>query len=123
MRTCTEHIASMVASACIEAKASLSTSNKQTPVSILITGGGALNRFLIELIEHHLDASCFEIEKVDDDTINFKEALIFAFLGMRTLLGEDNVFRETTGARADSISGSIHRPLTHSQAKHFSLLH
>ncbi|WAQ99547.1 ANMK-like protein [Mya arenaria] len=123
LRTCTEHVASMVADACFEAKPSIATTSHHPNRTVLITGGGALNKYLVELIGQYLDAQGFEIEQVDEETINFKEALIFAFLGMRCLLGEDNVFSETTGARQDSVSGSIHRPLSSGSAKHISLLH
>lgn len=89
---------------------------------ILITGGGALNKYLMELITEKLDGLDFEIEKADDDTINFKEALVFAFLGLRCLLGEENIFREITGSRSDTVSGSIHRPMPAANAKPISLL-
>ncbi|XP_045203224.2 anhydro-N-acetylmuramic acid kinase-like [Mercenaria mercenaria] len=120
LRTCTEHVALKVAEACIDAK-ELMPNNVSVP-SVLFTGGGALNKFLIELINEKLEGKGFKVEKADEDTINFKEALIFAFLGLRCLLGEENVFREITGSSSDTISGSIHRPLPTRTAKPISLL-
>ncbi|KAH3835253.1 anhydro-N-acetylmuramic acid kinase-like [Dreissena polymorpha] len=123
LRTCTEHVASMVAKACLEAKNSLATALPGNAPTVLITGGGALNKFLMENIRQLIEVQGLVVQEVDEETINFKEALIFAFLGMRCLLGVENVFRETTGARKDSVSGSIHRPATCPALKNKSLLH
>jgi anhydro-N-acetylmuramic acid kinase len=119
LRTCTEHVAFKVAEACIKAKELVPNVSVH---SVLFTGGGALNKFLLELIHEKLDGRGFEVEQADEDTINFKEALIFAFIGLRCLLGEENVFREITGSSSDTISGSIHRPLTSGAVKPISLL-
>lgn len=120
MRTCTEHIALKVSEACTDAKELMP--DDVTVPSVLFTGGGALNKFLMELIVDKLEEGEFEVEHADEDTINFKEALIFAFLGLRCLLGEENVFKDITGSRSDTISGSIHRPLPVGSVKPVSLL-
>jgi anhydro-N-acetylmuramic acid kinase len=74
---------------------------------MLITGGGSHNTFLVERIKHHVQDSrvqfCSPPELVD-----FKEAIVFAFLGVRRLVGLPNVARQATGAAADSVSGAIH---------------
>ena len=119
LRTCTEHIATMVANACLAVIPKLTSSS--TP-SVLVTGGGALNKYLMERIQVHMNGLKFSLEQADEATINFKEALIFAFLGLRCLLGEENVFKETTGAQTDTVAGSIHRPMMAGKAKHISLL-
>lgn len=109
----------MVANACTTAKPNVSRSHS---TSVLVTGGGALNKFLMECISARLNSHVLSLEPVDEMTINFKEALVFAFLGLRCLLGEENVFRETTGARADTVSGSIHRPMSVGRARPICLL-
>lgn len=108
MRTFTEHVVRRLKDACV-------INASQLPadvVPILVTGGGAFNKFLMDLFRKALSGTKLEIEKVDDETICFKEALIFAFLGLRCILGEENVLSCITGSKCDSVSGSIHRPLS-----------
>ncbi len=76
-----------------------------TPQSkVLITGGGAFNTFLIERIAYYSKA---ELVIPENKLINFKEALIFAFLGMLRSRGEINCLASVTGAKRDSSSGII----------------
>jgi len=44
----------------------------------------------------------------DLEIINFKEALIFAFLGVLRYRGDINIWRSVTGADKDSSAGTIH---------------
>ncbi len=79
-----------------------------TPKSkVLITGGGAKNKFLVELIE---ETSKSEIITPKKEIIDFKEALIFAFLALKKIKGELNVLSKFTGASNDSVSGMIFYP-------------
>lgn len=75
--------------------------------SIMITGGGAKNDFLIERIQHHIHS---QVIIPDQQLIDFKEALIFAFLGALYLEGEPNTISSVTGAQADVCSGVLHQP-------------
>lgn len=72
--------------------------------NILITGGGAYNRYLIELLDKVSDHSWVVPA---DDLINYKEAMIFAFLGVLRWRGEINCLSSVTGASADSSCGII----------------
>lgn len=72
---------------------------------ILITGGGAYNAFLIERMQFHLPK--LEIVIPDTKTLEFKEALIFALLGVLKLRNEINVLSSVTGAEMDHSSGII----------------
>lgn len=73
---------------------------------VLVTGGGALNAFLVAQIQKNTSA---EIIIPSAETVNFKEALIFAFLGVLKLRGEINVLSSVTGASKDHSSGIIYR--------------
>jgi anhydro-N-acetylmuramic acid kinase len=75
--------------------------------SMLVTGGGALNDFLIERMKAHTNVS---IEIPDQKIIDFKEALIFAFLGLLRLEGINNVLGSVTGSGQDHCSGVITYP-------------
>ena len=72
---------------------------------ILITGGGAYNEFLIERMQFHLPN--IQIIIPDNKTLEFKEALIFALLGVLKLRNEINVLSSVTGAKMDHSSGVI----------------
>lgn len=73
----------------------------------LVTGGGAHNRFLLERITAHTGA---ELLVPSDEIVNFKEALIFAFLGYLRWYGLTNCLASVTGARQNSSSGALYLP-------------
>jgi anhydro-N-acetylmuramic acid kinase len=73
--------------------------------TLLVTGGGAYNKTWIELIQQYSNA---EVVVPDDDTINFKEAIIFAFLGVLRLEGQNNAMKSVTGALRDNSGGAIY---------------
>jgi anhydro-N-acetylmuramic acid kinase len=73
--------------------------------TVMITGGGAKNDYLLKRIQHH---SRTEIFVPDAIIVDFKEALIFAFLGELYLLGEDNTIPTVTGAKKATVSGVLH---------------
>lgn len=71
---------------------------------LLITGGGAFNKFLIERI----GALCpCEIVIPDQQIIEYKEALIFAFLGALYMADEPGCLSSVTGASMDNIGGML----------------
>ncbi|MEG1572713.1 MAG: anhydro-N-acetylmuramic acid kinase [Bacteroidales bacterium] len=76
-----------------------------TGKSLLVTGGGALNDFLIECIQKHC---ALTISKADRKLIDYKEALVFAFLGVLRYMEIPNSLQSVTGAQNDSIGGVIH---------------
>ena len=80
------------------------TMGKTNP-KILVTGGGAYNDHFISRLEHHSGA---RVILPDRRTIEFKEALIFAFLGLLRELGEVNCLKSVTGARKDHSSGVVY---------------
>lgn len=72
--------------------------------SMLATGGGVYNVFLMQRIS---DLSDVEITIPNNDIVEFKEALIFAFLGVLKLRDEVNCLASVTGASRDHSSGRI----------------
>ena len=74
---------------------------------ILVTGGGARNQFLIERLQAR---TSHEVVIPDKTTIDYKEALVFAFLGLLRMEGKTNVLASVTGAENDSCSGQIWKP-------------
>lgn len=72
---------------------------------MLITGGGAHNAYLIERIKAYCKV---EIDIPDNTTIDFKEAIIFAFLGLLRSLNTNNCLSSVTGAVSDNCGGAIY---------------
>jgi len=95
LRTFTEHVALQIALALPSKKG-----------GILITGGGAYNDFLIERIQSRLPE--MKIVIPPKKILEFKEALIFALLGILKLRGENNVLSSVTGAKINHSSGKVH---------------
>ena len=92
MRTVYEHVALQIAHA-----------SPQTG-KMLVTGGGAFNTFLIQRVKHYHRG---EVVIPDTEIIKFKEAIVFAFLGLLRLLGEINCYASVTGAVRDSSTGVV----------------
>ena len=75
--------------------------------SVLITGGGAFNSFLMERISELSEA---KIIIPSNEIVEYKEALIFAFLGLLRLQNKVNVLCSVTGASENHSSGQIFIP-------------
>lgn len=95
-----EHIA-------IQLKNALQPLQTDSGERILVTGGGALNAFLAGRISHHLRELKTEVVIPDMETVQYKEALIMAFIAVLRLAEEPNVLASVTGARRDSSGGSL----------------
>lgn len=93
LRTCVEHFAIQI------------TSNFLDNEHVLFTGGGVYNTFLMDRIKALTNA---EIIIPDTKLIEFKEALIFGFLGVLRLRNDINCLASVTGASKDHSSGVIH---------------
>lgn len=95
LHTYTEHIAVQIALALPKKNGNM-----------LTTGGGAYNDFLIERIQFHLPKMNIVIPS--KKILEFKEALIFALLGVLKMRGEVNALQSVTGALHDHSSGLIY---------------
>ena len=74
---------------------------------VLITGGGAYNDYLIERIKKLTNS---KLTIPDPNIIEYKEALIFSFLGVLRVLEINNCYSSVTGAKKDHCSGIIYNP-------------
>lgn len=74
---------------------------------VLVTGGGAYNEFLIEEIKKITNCKIVTPNKA---LIDYKEALIFAFLGVLRFENKVNCLSSVTGANKNHSSGKIFIP-------------
>jgi len=74
---------------------------------ILLSGGGVFNTHIVNLIQSLTNKTIVIPKK---EIIEFKEALIFGFLGVLRMENEINVLKTVTGALNDSSSGQIVYP-------------
>jgi len=94
MATSVEHIAMQISESI----------DKNEIQKVLLTGGGAYNSYLLKRMSSMTKA---EINVPDTKTIEYKEALIFGFLGQLRVLNEVNIYSEVTGASKNIVSGAI----------------
>ncbi len=95
MNTFCQHIASEIAK-----------NIKDDPeVEVLVTGGGAFNTYLLELLQQKTTA---KISIPASEIINFKEAVIFGLLGVLKIREEINVLSSVTGAENDHCAGLVY---------------
>ena len=104
LSTYCEHIAQQIA-------ASIETGIKKSSFKaggkLLATGGGAFNSFLVEKLKEKLRRLQIEVVVPEAKLVNYKEALIMAFIGVLRWRQEHNVLSSVTGASQDSIGGAL----------------
>lgn len=93
LATLTEHIAFQISK----------TMDQSTKEKVLVTGGGAWNKHLIDRIANHTNSV---IQIPNEQIINFKEALAMCFFGVRKIENKTNVFASVTGASQDTVGGT-----------------
>ena len=96
LATLTQHAAYQIASVL----------NKYQNSATMITGGGAYNTYLIELIEQQVQSTLHLPSK---QIIEFKEALLFAMLGKLYVDGLPNSLPSVTGANKPTIGGCLYK--------------
>jgi len=97
MRTVCEHVAAQVNRAL----------DLQKNTSVLVTGGGAHHLFLMDRMRNR---SAYHWVIPRNEWIDYKEALVFAFLGVLRWRGEPNVLHSVTGSRINHAGGAIYHP-------------
>lgn len=103
LHTLVEHIAGKIADCCSHAGGC----GKDGKPTMLLTGGGALNLYLRERIAA---LAGVELVAAQRKIIEYKEALIFAFLGVLRMERQYNCLCSVTGAERDSIGGAVYMP-------------
>ncbi len=73
---------------------------------MLVTGGGARNTFLMDRISSQLEPQV-EVIIPSEEIVDFKEALVFAFLGMLRTQEEPSCLASVTGSRYNNTGGAI----------------
>lgn len=97
LKTFTEHVAIQIAK----------NLGNDPSSEVIVTGGGSFNTFLIEEIRKRTNT---RIVIPPAEIVNYKEALIFGFLGVLKLRKEINVLCSVTGAKKDHSSGKVFLP-------------
>lgn len=72
--------------------------------AILVTGGGAHNRYLMEVLNEKFPA---RLVVPDKSIVDYKEAIVFAYLGYLRFLNKNNVLSDVTGVAEDHSAGVI----------------
>lgn len=95
MATLAEHIAVQISNVL----------NRYKAGKVLVSGGGALNTHLVSRISAKTEAI---IHLPEEQVIHFKEALIFALLGVMRIKNLNNSLKSVTGSRRDNIGGALY---------------
>ena len=74
---------------------------------MLTTGGGAFNNYLVKRIAANTSV---KLVIPDSKTVNYKEALVFAFLGLLRMEEKPNCLASVTGASRNVSGGAIYLP-------------
>lgn len=104
LRTYVEHMARQIA-ADVERCCNHYELGQASNHSMLVTGGGAFNEFLMERIKEH---SVAEVVVPDENMVKFKEAMVMGLIGSLRYRGETNVLKSVTGASRDTCGGEIY---------------
>lgn len=75
--------------------------------AILVSGGGAHNRYLMEVLHEKCPARLVVPDKL---TVDFKEAIVFAYLGYLRFANKNNVISDVTGVTHDHSAGVLYAP-------------
>lgn len=105
MRTIVDHIAQQVGLAISNLCVDNGTGKK-----VMVTGGSAYNPILLDHIQTHSDA---EIIVPQPQLIDYKEAMVFGFLGLLRVLNINNTLATATGASQSVISGTLSGNFSH----------
>jgi len=75
--------------------------------TLIATGGGAFNKFLIDQLTLVLAPLNVSVHVPETSVVKFKEALVMALIGTLRWREEVNVLSTVTGACKDSVGGAL----------------
>jgi anhydro-N-acetylmuramic acid kinase len=104
LRTYVQHIVGQIVKSLVNLKKGMAGKDN---LRLLITGGGAHNRFLIEKLKNEMIATGIYAVVPTDDLVDYKEAMIIALMGALRWREDINVLHSVTGASKDSINGAV----------------
>ena len=104
LRTYTAHIAFQIQQSL---QYLLSNTEPKEEFKLFITGGGALNSFLVKKIQENIASLKVSVIIPETNIILYKEALIMALLGILRWREENTVMASVTGAWRSSIGGAV----------------
>ena len=107
MATSCHHIAHQICTAVDEIRKREQFERKS--YRMFVTGGGAFNGFLMEMIQQYCAEANIEVTIPPPEVIGFKESLLMALMGAMRLNNMPNVLSDVTGAERDTISGAVYQ--------------
>lgn len=102
LHTCIHHLCEQVT---IQVRSNLVKDES----NLFVTGGGALNDFMMDVLRKKLEPEV-KVQIPSKKLIEFKEAVVFALMGVLKSSNEINVLSSVTGASKDSSNGVSYFP-------------
>ncbi len=94
----------------VEMKTMKSEYFSDDPISLLVTGGGAHNKYLIDKLRDKLSSIGVTLVLPEKDIIDYKETILMALMGYLRVTKQNNVMSSVTGSSHNSIGGGVYIP-------------
>lgn len=107
LRTYVAHIVVQLKNAVSLLTEKLPAGEPDIPRQLLVTGGGALNGFMVRRLREVFEKMNITVVIPSKDLILYKEALVMALMGVLRWREENNVLSSVTGAKRDSVGGAL----------------
>lgn len=85
------------------------TISKGAGQKLLISGGGAHNAYFVEVLDRKLISKGCELVVPSDEIIDFKEAILMAYLAYLRHSNQPNVLSKITNATSDTVAGAYYK--------------
>ena len=98
----------LLLASCLTIAAQVDSVPHRKCVAVVLSGGGAKNGHLRACLQQCAPQSRFVLPS--EEVVDYKEALVFAFLGLLRLTESDNCLRDVTGALRNHCGGAVYLP-------------